>query len=98
MTCYKLSEQQANPIYDQTMNLFHEFSTIIELSSLLTMDKKLLSSLVVFIMEIIDLENPNKYRYSLFYNKLNSFFIDCMEELLMMMMILRPTRHFFFFC
>jgi hypothetical protein len=47
-------------------------------------------------MEIIDLENPNKYQYSLFYNKLNSFFIDCMEELLMMM-ILRPTGHFFLF-
>jgi hypothetical protein len=40
MTCYKLSEQQANPLYDQLVNLFHELSTIIELSSLLTMDKK----------------------------------------------------------
>jgi len=38
MTCYKLSEQQANPIYDQIVNLFHELSTIIQLSSLLNMD------------------------------------------------------------
>jgi hypothetical protein len=50
MTCYNVSEQQANPVYDQTVSLFHELSTIIDLSSLLTMDKKIISSLVVFIM------------------------------------------------
>ncbi len=56
ISCYHLTEDQATTIYDNTMNLFHTLSRLTAFSSLLVIDEKILSALVV-LFENINLEN-----------------------------------------
>jgi hypothetical protein len=60
MTCYDMEEADAYEIYKETHSLYHQLPTLVDLGFLRTIDKKLLSSLMVMITESIELKDLNQ--------------------------------------
>ena len=64
MSCFhSITEQEANVIYNNAVTLFHTLFTINDFNLLLTTDEKVLSALVVLLINSIDLEDSNWYEH-----------------------------------
>jgi hypothetical protein len=64
ISCFdSITEQEANTIYGNAMTLFHTLFTITDFNLLLTTDERVLSALVVLLINSIDLEKSNWYEH-----------------------------------
>jgi hypothetical protein len=55
MIYYSLADQEAETVYHSAVELFHSLFTIVEFSSLLIIDEKIISALVILLIDNIDL-------------------------------------------
>ncbi len=60
MNDYNIDEANAQQICTNSIELFHELFTILDLNLLKSMDKKVLSSLVIIIRENFEFNNAYK--------------------------------------
>ena len=60
---FSLNEFEINVVYQQLEDLFHRLLTITDLNDILTINERIITSLVCLLMNLIASENVNPYEH-----------------------------------